>query len=99
MSGALSALMNHPDSRLSTSGGVFAGATMPRRTVPSNDPNQCFQGASRAYDTVERYRLLSANGAVAALLPVGLEWLAVTIRPPFGERAKAAIAAIAPIWR
>jgi hypothetical protein len=45
------------------------------RDVPSNDPNQCFQRAGRAYDAVTRYRLLSANGAVAALVPVGLGWL------------------------
>jgi hypothetical protein len=42
------------------------------RDVPSNDPQQCFQTASRAFDAVTRYPLVSANGAVAALLPVGL---------------------------
>jgi hypothetical protein len=45
------------------------------RDVPSNDPDQCFQRAGRVYDTVPRYHLLSANGAVAALVPVGLGWL------------------------
>jgi hypothetical protein len=45
------------------------------RDVPSNDPDQCFQRASGAYDTVTRYPLLSANAAVAALVPIGLGWL------------------------
>jgi hypothetical protein len=45
------------------------------RDVPSSDPDQCFQRASRVSDTVPPYRVLSANGAVAALVPVGLGWL------------------------
>ena len=45
------------------------------RDNTSNDPNRCFELASRQYDLVERYHLLSANGAVAALVPVGLGWL------------------------
>lgn len=47
------------------------------RDVPSNDPDECFQRANRAYNTVPRYPLLSANAAVAALVPVGLGWLLV----------------------
>ena len=45
------------------------------RDVPSNDPQQCFETASHHSDAVMRYRLFSANGAVAALVPVGLGWL------------------------
>jgi hypothetical protein len=45
------------------------------RDVPSNDPQQCFQTASRHFNAVTRYPLFSANGAVAALVPVGLGWL------------------------
>jgi hypothetical protein len=45
------------------------------RNNPSSDPNRCLELASRQYDLVERYSLLSANGAVAALVPVGLGWL------------------------
>jgi hypothetical protein len=45
------------------------------RDNPSNEPERCFERARRAYDLVTRYPLLSANGAVAALVPVGLGWL------------------------
>jgi hypothetical protein len=45
------------------------------RDVPSNDPNQCFQRASRAHDNVPRYTFNSANGALTALVPIGLGWL------------------------
>jgi len=36
---------------------------------------QCLERARWAYNTVTRYPLLSANGAIAALVPVGLAWL------------------------
>jgi hypothetical protein len=45
------------------------------RDVPSNDPEQCFQRASRAYDSVPRYHFMSANGAFVALAPIPLGWL------------------------
>jgi hypothetical protein len=45
------------------------------REVPSNDPEQCYQRGRQSFDAVPRYPLLSVNGAVAALLPVGLGWL------------------------
>jgi hypothetical protein len=45
------------------------------RDVPSNDPDQCFQRASRAYESVPRYHLISANGAFVALAPIPLGWL------------------------
>jgi hypothetical protein len=45
------------------------------RDVPSNDPEQCAQRASRAYDSVPRYHFTSANGAFVALAPIPLGWL------------------------
>jgi|SRR5215468_873695 len=43
------------------------------RDVPSNDPEQCFQRASRAYDNVTRYP--RQWPALTALVPIGLGWL------------------------
>ena len=45
------------------------------RDVPSNDRDQCYQRASRAYDSVPRYHFTSANGAFVALAPIPFGWL------------------------
>jgi hypothetical protein len=36
---------------------------------------QCFQRASRAYESVPRYHFTSANGAFVALAPIPVGWL------------------------
>jgi hypothetical protein len=45
------------------------------RDVSSNDPEQCFQRASRTHDSVPRYHFASANGAFVALAPIPVGWL------------------------
>jgi len=47
------------------------------RDVPSNDPERCFEQASRQYDIVQRYRLFTdwANVAFVSLVPIALVWL------------------------
>jgi len=45
------------------------------RDVPTNDPDQCFQRAAAAHDSVPRYHFMSANGAFVALAPIPLGWL------------------------
>src|SRR5262245_32342714 len=59
----------------SASNAAFNSSYERCRDVPSNDPDQCFQRARLASDLVTRYPLLSANGAVVALVPVALGWL------------------------
>jgi hypothetical protein len=53
----------------------FSGTYRLCRDVPSNDPDQCYQRASAASDSVPRYNLISASTAVFAFLSIGLGWL------------------------
>src|SRR5262249_12846410 len=45
------------------------------RDNPSSELDWRFERARWASDTVTRYQLLSVNGVVVALVPVGLGWL------------------------
>jgi hypothetical protein len=58
---------------------LFAQSYEHCRDIPTNDPERCFQQASRLYDTVPRYSLTTpeqrVNFALAAFVPIVLAWL------------------------
>ena len=61
------------------------------RNNPSNDPNACSELASRAYDTVQRYRFFpdTANVAFVSLVPIVLGWLLAYVLVGLGRWIRA----------
>jgi hypothetical protein len=58
---------------------VFGRSYEHCRDIPRNDPNRCYEEASRLYETVPRYTFGGdpQNIAVVSLVPIVLGWLLV----------------------